>query len=232
MSAKPSKNRRKTILAIVVTVILCAFIGLITLMFGRVTGTEFSPTHFTSRSFVLYEIPILHLQVTPITRTSEVVPITNLLVSQNYIQVPKGESDTWHLVEISRGLSTTTPGDSEILFSHMKLAEGSSSPIWETWTRDNPAAAAVLWPKIKTLAERELYILVPELFTIASKETDPQLLSDKIDAYLRNEYHRLAEDLLAAKQPELAASVVADGLKDYPKDQPLLELQKDLTNRS
>lgn len=231
MPAKQTKKRRITVLAIVSTLILATLISLLTLIFGRVAGVEFSPTHFTSRNFNFYEIPLIQLQVWPISRSSEPVSITNLLRSQNYIEVPKGESQTWHLVEIRRGPNAPTPADAEILISHLKLGENTSSSVWEQWSRSHPAAAAVLWPEVKKLAERELYLLIPELFSIAEQETDPQQLESKINQNLRDQYRQLAKDLIAAKQPQMAASVLDEALQDFPEDSALLGLEKQLNDR-
>lgn len=224
MPASPSKKRRTTTVAVLSTLALILFVALITLMFGQVRGTEFSPTHFTSRSFLFYEIPLVHLQVWPIKRTPEPTPILNLLRSKNYIQVPTGESDTWHLVDITRGPTSTTLGDAEILTSHMRLGEGAGGSVWENWSRSNPAAAAVLWPAVKRMAERELYLLIPDLFALAEQETDPTKLAAAIDNNLRQEYLRLAEDLVAADQPVLAENLLEDAQTDFPDDPALWEL--------
>lgn len=224
MPAKRSKKRRTTILAILSTIAMIAALALITLLFGRVRGVEFSPTHFTSRSFVFYEIPIVHLQVWPIKRTPEPMPSLNLLRSKNYIKVPSGDSEIWHLVEIKRGPTSPTPGDAEILVGHMRLGEGTTGSVWENWSRDNPAAAAVLWPAVKRLAERELYLLIPDLFSLAEKHNDANKLAAAIDGNLRQEYLRLAEDLVAAKQPLLAENLLDDALIDFPDDPALREL--------
>jgi hypothetical protein len=227
--AQRSKKRRLIIVAVLSVICLVIFIALATLLGGNVRGLEFSPTHFTLRKFQLYEIPVVHLQVTPIDRSGESLPAVNLIRSQNYIQVPQGDSDSWHLVEISRGLTSKVPGDAELLVSRLQLAaDKGGTPVWEDWTRDHPAAAAVLWPIVQKLAKRELYLLVPDLMEIAERETDPQRLSSAIDLHLRDEYFRLARDLAAADEPILAEAVLRDGLSDYPDDQPMLDLQAEL----
>ena len=37
---------------------------------GNISGTEFSPTHFQQRDFGFYEIPLIHLQISPIKRSA------------------------------------------------------------------------------------------------------------------------------------------------------------------
>ena len=227
MPANRPKKRRNAIVALLSALVLTTVVTIITLVAGRVAGVEFSPTHFTSRSFVFYEIPVVHLQVWPIKRTSQSLPVTNLLRSQNHIQVPKGESDTWHLIEISRGPAEPTLGDAELLVSHMELgsSKGTGGAVWETWTRDNPKAAAVFWSVVKRLAERELYLLIPDLFSIAERETDPVKLAQQLDENLRTEYLRMAEDLFEAGQVTFAEDLLEDAASDFPKDHALWVLR-------
>jgi hypothetical protein len=223
MPATPSRKRRSIVLGVILTIGIVGVIGLVTLIGGRVTGIEFSPTHFTSRTFNFYEIPLVQLQVSPIERTDLPIPVTNLLRSQNHITFPSGDVEQWQLVEIRRGGGSKTLGDAEILTSHMRLGEGGATAgsIWEQWSRDNPPAAAVFWPIIKRLAERDLFLLMPELFSIAQRETDAEKLQMAIDQHLRQSYLQLALDLFEAEKLTHAANVLDDALTDYPDDKKL-----------
>lgn len=203
--------------------------ALVTLLVGKVEGTEFAPTHFTSRTFSFWELPLVHLQISPIRREPEMTPVTNYLRSQNLVSVPKqppGQGE-WHLVEIRRGIGLSSPADAEILTSYLKL-EDAKGPIWEQWSTQHPSAARVFWPVVQRLAERELYILLPELFEIASRQSNPGQLSAEIDRYLRDAYVELAIDLRAADHRALAAAVLADAAKDFPDDPQIDELRQSL----
>ena len=54
-----------------------------TLTFGRIQGEEFSPDVFRRREFSYYEIPLLGLQVWPITHTESTGPLENYLATSN-----------------------------------------------------------------------------------------------------------------------------------------------------
>ena len=233
-----SKRRRAILVGIISTIVLLAVTGLVTLMLGKVRGTEFAPSHFTTRSFTFWELPLLKLQVSPIQRDPVVTPVTNHLRSQGLIDVPSDPPSTWHLVEIQRGVGSPTPADAEILTSYLALSRssgstsGSSDLVWEEWTRSHAAAAKVFWPVIQRLARRELYILMPEIFEIASEETRPQPLATAIDNHLRQAYVSLATDLRDAGRPDLADSLLRDAAADFPDDRQIDRLRNSLAGQA
>lgn len=238
-----SKRRRAILVGITATVVLLAMTGLVILMLGKVHGTEFAPSHFTTRSFTFWELPLLQLQVSPIRRDSVVTPVTNHLRSQGLVDVPSDPPAIWHLVEIQRGVSSPTPADAEILTSYLALSRTSATastgatgstggPVWEQWTRRHPAAAKVLWPVIQRLARRELYILMPEIFEIASHQTQPQPLAAAIDEHLREAYVALATDLRDAGRPDLAESVLRDAAADFPDDRRIGQMRQALARQA
>ncbi|WP_164102138.1 hypothetical protein [Candidatus Laterigemmans baculatus] len=228
-----SRRRRAILVGLLSALLLGGLVSLVTLLVGKVQGTEFAPTHFTARTFSFWELPILHLQVSPIRRNAETISVTNYLRSQNLVSVPKQApgAGQWHLVELRRGINSPAPADAEILISYLKL-EDPDGPIWEQWSSDNPAAARVLWPVVQRLSERELYILLPELFELASHHTNPTQLASEIDRYLRDAYAELAIDLRAADHRELAAAVLADAAQDFPDDPRIDELRKSVAETS
>lgn len=226
-----SKRRRAILVGITSTVVLVGMMALVTLMLGKVQGTEFAPTHFTTRSFSFWELPLLQLQVSPIRRNPVVTPVTNHLRSQGLIDVPSGSPTSWHLVDIQRGVSGRTKADAEILTSYLALGSPAGA-VWERWSRRHPAAAKVLWPVIQRLARRELYILMPEVFELASRQHQPQQLTAAIDGHLRDAYLRLATDLRDAGRPELAVSLLKDAAADFPDDRDIVELLHDLPEQA
>lgn len=229
-----SKRRRAILVGITSALVLVGMVALVTLMLGKVRGREFSPSHFTTRAFSFWELPLLQLQVSPIHRASMVTPVSNHLRSQGLIDVPGNPPSDWHLVEIQRGVSGRTPADAEILISYLDLS-GPSGAVWEQWSRRHPEAAKVLWPVIQRLARRELYILIPDIFELASRQTEAQPLAAAIDDHLRDAYLRLATDLREAGRPDLAASVLRDAAADFPDDPRVGELLHTLpeqTNRT
>ncbi len=228
-TAKPRKRKSK--LRIWVSVLGGLFaiviVGIVVRTQGRVSGVEFTPTHFQQREFSFYEIPILHLQITPIKRRSS-TPATALYLRQNsLVKIAKGPptDDSWHVVSVSRGLAGQRPIDAKLLVDQLE-AQPQSDPFWEKWSIDNPEHAKVLWPVIQKLAQRELYVLIPKVFELARQDSQPDELAERIDEYLRQEYSQLITDMRDANRDELADGLVAEILADFPDDPELAKLRQ------
>lgn len=187
---------------------------------GFVSGEEFAPTHFQQRQFSFYEIPLIHLQITPIKRTGS-TPATAMFLRQKTLVAPNtGPPQVWHLVWISRGLTGTVPIDANLLIDQLNLTLAGKD-YWRTWSVDHPQHAKVLWPVIQTLAQRELYIVMPRLFELAQMEQTPQQLKENIDDHLRKEYRRLIIDMDAADRTDLARQLLDEATRDFPEDDDL-----------
>ncbi|QDT08982.1 hypothetical protein K239x_09250 [Planctomycetes bacterium K23_9] len=193
---------------------------------GHVTGREFSPSHFKSRSFTFYEIPLLHIQITPIRRKSAALAAASYVRQSALINAPKGEPDDWHLVHLSRGLSGATPADAQLLVDQLEMY-GDKDTFWRKWSIDHPKHAAVVWPIVQRLATRELYVLIPMVMELAHKEMPVEELSAEIDGLLQRQYRQLIIDMRAAKRGELAQTLLLEALSDYPNDAELNKLRSD-----
>lgn len=214
----PTANKKARVwITAIAAILLILVIGLVIFTQGHVTGTEFSPTHFQTRKFDFYEIPILGLQITPIKRTGTTPTTATFLRQNSYIPVPNGQPDTWHLVRIDRGLSERTPADASMLVDQFSLRQ-SGDDYWEKWTTDHPAAGKVLWPEISKLAVRELYVLIPALLEQAQNTTDPAALATFIAEYLPDQYARLISDLRQAGRGDVAAGLLDEAIADWPDD--------------
>jgi hypothetical protein len=226
-----SRKRGAFLVALASLLVLVAFLGLATWLQGGVQGEEFAPSHFVIRTFSFHEIPLVRLQVTPIRRTDKVNPLTNLLRSRSLVQVPAGPPDPWHLAKLHRGIASPVLADAEILTSILSLGHDGATLYWQRWSDQHGEAAARFWPIIQKLAERELYVILPELFEIAESETDPDALQEAIERRLRAAYVELAHDLQDAGYSDMAAGVLEDGLRDYPDDQALLAARAQLASK-
>jgi hypothetical protein len=235
--ANPSKPKRNRILFYVgVFVGVSMVIGLIILVFGRVTGVEFSPDRFETRRFSVHEIPILKIQISPIRRTASQSATARYLVAKSLIQPSKANAsqpaaNAWHLVELSRGGMSHFEADAKLLTDQLDTyAQNHNKPgeFWHNWSTNEPKKAQVLWPTIQKLAQRELYILVPRLFSMATDAKDEKALKLQIDEYLRENYAGLVAEMRDAKRPEVADDLLAEALADYPDDKQLQALKQAL----
>lgn len=218
--ARVTKDSDRTFkrFVIIASAVILVFVLLVVIQTqGNISGTEFSPTHFQQRDFGFYEIPLIHLQISPIRRTSSTPSTAKFLRQKSLVTAPKGQPTDWHLVKISRGIGGTTYADANLLIDQL-LLNPDGDLYWKVWTTDHPKLAAVLWPVIQKLAERELYILMPRLFEIAQTDQNPDQLQAAIDNYLVEQYQELIQDMVAADRVELAKQLLAEAKADYPED--------------
>ncbi len=194
---------------------------------GYVSGQEFSPTHFQQRDFSFYEIPLIHLQITPIRRSGS-TPATAVYIRQNsFIKNYTGVPHTWHLVSISRGLTGSTDANAKLLLDPLKFQQAGSA-YWRQWTIDHAKHGHILWPVIQMLAQRELYILMPELFELAQLGQTPEQFDSNMNRFLQDQYLRLVQDMKAAGRAELAGQLLDEALSDFPDDPPLNKLRQEM----
>ncbi len=228
-SNKKSGRFTRRVVAITATIITVLFFAFFIVVFGSVEGVEFSPTHFETRNFSVYEIPVLKIQVTPIHREAASQSNTvRYLYAQSYLRKPAGSPTDWHLVQLSRSGLGAYEADAKLLTKHLELSIWNSStggPHWEEWSKQNAALAKVLWPVIQRLALRELYILMPPIFELAVNADSDVELDRQISQYLRTSYAELITEMRSAKQQTIADELLKEALYDYPTDPALLKLK-------
>ncbi|MEM8665964.1 MAG: hypothetical protein AAGG48_00505 [Planctomycetota bacterium] len=218
-----NQNNVKRWFTVISTLVFILVLFIVVRTQGYVSGFEFSPSHFQQREFSFYEIPLLHVQITPIKRSSA-TPVTAIYVRQNgLIPIPTGTPQDWQLVSISRGLTGSTPADAQLLVDQLQL--GTDDEYWRTWSKDQPKQAKVLWPIIQDLSARELYILMPPLFELAQIDHTPEDLRAAIDDRLQSEYIQLIQDMHDADRDDLATELLSEAISDYPENEELKQLQ-------
>ena len=211
-------------LIVLITVVVASITLLLVGTQGHVRGREFSPTLFQARNFSFYEIPLLQIQITPIRRSSA-TPSAATYVRQNGLleSVSADESEPWHLVSLTRGITSTYPADAELLVTQLSIRQAGES-YWRKWSVDHPDQAQILWPVIQRLAKRELYVLMPRLFELAAQTATPEDLATQIDDQLRQDYAALIADMRSAGRDDLAKQLYDEALADYPDDPRWLSL--------
>ncbi|WP_250930875.1 hypothetical protein [Aporhodopirellula aestuarii] len=195
------------------TVALGVLLLIVIRTMGYVEGEEFSPTHFRSRTFSFYEIPLIHWQITPIQRESTTPPAALLFTQKNWVSPPPGDPVDWHLVSLQRGMEETYNADASLLLTQLRL-RANGTGVWRKWSQDHPGLAGALWPAVAKLADRELYILMPRLLEMARQIDSPPALQSTISNYLTQEYASLIRDMRAAGQNELADALSAEAAED------------------
>ena len=207
--------------------LIIIFLAGIVFFFGQVQGREFAPSHFEIRQFSFTEIPLLRLQITPIRRVSESSVLQRYLNTSSLISRPAGQPTDWHIVELTRFGVSTEPADAKLLTDFLSIPYRGfamqSDHYWHQWSILHPKHAAVLWPQIQKLAERELYLLIPDVFQIA--DADPQATTESVDAmrerlreFLITSYASLIDDMRAAGMDDVAESLRQEAAVDYPDE--------------
>jgi hypothetical protein len=220
-----SKMRRPRNRIIVISIggaVILACLGGIVAVFGRVSGREFAPSAFETRYFSFVEIPILRLQITPIRRTNHYSALAAYLNTAALIPRVQGTPTQWHLIELRRAAVSTLPADAKLLsdFLEQPTVSGAGTAYlhWHQWSLDHPEMAAVLWPAIQKLAQRELYLLIPDVFRLAEQSGSAEAFAEELQLFIASSYEELIVDLRAADQTGLAESFLAEAIADYPDD--------------
>lgn len=223
-----SRGSSRRALIIICTLLSVLLIGAVVGIKGHVSGTEFAPSHFQTREFTFYEIPFLHIQITPIRRKDTTGPIARQIRVKSWIVAPRGQKPSnWHLVSLSRG-PTATPAVASLLTSELEL-QGSAGSFWENWNSDHPKRASALWPVVQRLADRELYVMIPELLLLARTlpgNDDAVKLTAAIDRWLIDQYVGLVKDLRDADRIALADELLGEAMTDFPQSEALAGLSR------
>ena len=195
---------------------LLFFVIMGTGMFGRVRGEEFAPYELTRRSFYYYELPLLRIQVWPITRSDRTSSLERHLAAKGFKKKPK--ATRWDLVnfETSYTLSARGPGreaDAAILCKYLDAENEDGSSYWLNWTKKNPEAAKVLWAHVLHLARRKMYMLTPDAFDAAAEISDPAKLDQQIAARLSDRFLQLGEAQRHQEKHELAVELYTESLR-------------------
>ena len=222
-SSTPGTKLRNWVI-VISTLALSILLFFIVYTQGHVSGREFSPTHFQSREFSFYEIPLLHIQITPIRRKSTALPTATYVRQSGLVSAPRGTPDTWHLVYLSRGLSGSTPADAQLLVDQLEMY-GEKGTFWKKWSIDHPEHAAKIWPITQRLPKRELYVLIPMVLELAQKDLPVEKMTRQVNELLKRQYRLLVTDMRAADRGELAQTLLDEAISDYPNDTELKKLQ-------
>ena len=167
------------------------FVG--TMRFGLITGEEFAPDTFQRRSYYYYELPLVRLKITPVTRDVHQYPLEAMLAANEYI-VARTPPRRWALVACHRGGELWLHRDAQILCRYLDAPDGDKvgKRFWQDWTVEHSSLAKVLWPEIAVLARRMHYLLIPHVFAEALEHERPERLRRAMNRVLAHRYNVLA----------------------------------------
>ena len=192
-----------------------------TLTFGRIQGEEFSPDVFRRREFSYYEIPLLGLQVWPITHTESTGPLENYLHDKQLISLPASLPEPrWDLVSATRGWGGTRSimahSEAKILCYYLDAQDADGKHVWHRWSEEHPLQAQILWPAVTAVAKQQLYLFTPDLLWLAAAEPDADRLKQRTAELLCEKYCLLAQSHQQLGRHETAVELYTEALTHVP----------------
>ncbi len=186
-----------------------------TLLYGHVSGEEFAPYTFERRVYSYFELPVVRIQVTPVRRTVSRPQLEQTLVDRKYITI-NSPPRRWDYVISHRLGEKWREGDAHILSQYLDAWRGESESHWLHWTNTHPAIAKIFWSEIAKLARQDLYLFTPELFELASEQTEPQPFQGDLNRVLARKYEELAQVETELKNFATAVQFFTEALSYEP----------------
>jgi len=208
--------------------LMLAVLVYVTITLGHVRGEEIASETFQRRTFEYFQLPVIELQISGITRTDSTGDLENYLIDKKIISVaktkiPPDESIRWDLVRGNRFGTVFKRGEAEILCHYLDTHDADQKNVWVEWSKENPKLAKVIWPAVVSVAQQELYILVPELLELATNATDPDVLKTQLTELQFQQYLRVATTQQQLARHELAVELFSHSLDRSPNNIDALE---------
>lgn len=186
---------------------------LLTYAYGNVRGEEFCPITMQRRTFSYYEIPLIHVQISPIRRQPHSNPMRGFLRRSGYAAPSAGPR--WDLVWF-RSSSGSKTGDATILCRYLDVKDPQGKPYWEQWSTQHPEQADLLWTYVVELAHRRMYLLIPDLFEAAQSSEDAATFQETVNQKMAQRFLELALAQQELGDHELAIQLFGESLKYVP----------------
>lgn len=193
---------------------LLVFISVIS--YGVVHGEDFSPDTFQSREYTYFQVPLLGIQVSPVSYSANTGVLARHLLAQGWVVASSRGKPHWHFVYRAQGRRVMGRGDAEILVNYLEQQDSNYSLLWKVWSDDHPQLAKLLWPTVAELARDELYMFIPELLQCAQETTDPVEFQEEMNIYLARQYVFLGATHSSRGDHEQANDCYEEALKRDP----------------
>jgi tetratricopeptide (TPR) repeat protein len=214
---------KKILLGLILVLVAMCLISVPMMEYGVVTGEEFSPARFHRRSYHYWEIPLVHVQITPLQKQDETNDLENYLLQKKLIRPANEATPRWDLVRLRRAHLEAPPGDALILCRYLDQKNDEGEFIWLEWSKKEPQLANVFWPAVAEAARREVYIVAPELFHLADSTSSPDDLKQKLADHLARQYEQLGRVAQQLGRASRAAEMFSVALRYDPKSSPAAE---------
>lgn len=232
---RPARSSRSTlalrIVAVVVGVVIFAgmcFFAIV--MFGHVSGMEFSPDTFACRKFVYLELPLARFRVSPLWHSDETGELAKYVAKrETLIPRSKHSPPRWHLVEITRS-GTRYYDSADLLAQYFQMPDGEhDSSRWLAWTLRHPKLAEQFWPVVAELSREQRYVFIPDLFAAAEQASFQPTEAEQLKQFesakkslLARQFLALAEARRHAEKHQEAVDLFTAALRYSPENEAAL----------
>lgn len=180
---------------------------------GMVTGEEFSPNTFQRRFFVYYQLPLVRIQITPVSRNNATNRLQRFLISHGLVPQSPTTSPRWDVVHANGAGIGHWSGDAAILCHYLDQRDDDGNSRWLRWSKNHPKLAKCLWPTVAHVARQQLYALVPDLIHLAQTTDEPAQFDEQISLQLANAYLWLGETHQQLAQHARAVTYFTEALQ-------------------
>ncbi len=157
-------------------ILLCVF-----WLTGSVSGREFNPSTWATRSFTYTRNPFTMDQWSGIEHDAFGLTldadILKLVTAPGPIPPPSTRWDLWDI----RSGSGVGVGEARILWTYLYAPDSRTGTFWTRWTHENPTAAPVLWSAVRDCVHLPRYDQLPAIFEVARTHTDSSELKRAIE---------------------------------------------------
>lgn len=145
---------------------LMLFLGIV-LGVSSISGKEFNPISFQTRTFSYHRMPWIGVRLSRTTLgTASSFASSDVLKHLPTLPQPP----EWQVVELG-GFLEEDHGAS-ILVDALSRRNADGHNAWGAWSFENPNTAAVLWPLVQRVAILDLYECIPSLLEAAQNAED------------------------------------------------------------
>lgn len=208
-------SRRRLFAMVVVSLgVGTIFMFLMVISFGAVDGTELNPKTTAERTFFYFQIPWVHIPISPVFRGRPSLSAGRHLVANGHWK--KSATDRWDLVLVE---SPSGPrfAEAAVLWQFLRARDQQGKYYWVEWTKRHPELAKRHWPIVEQLAASNLYPYVTVAFEAAQQATD----ISRYDEYLRTHMKPLLrrdEKLAAANGDDDRLAVLRSAIQNLGDD--------------
>ena len=191
---------------------------------SSISGTEFSPNTFQTRSFAYARIPGTRIRVAPTSLGASIATVSIDVLKH----LPNSNrTQEWHVTSIM-GESNVTHGAS-VLVEALKQRTSDGQDVWGAWSIRHPKSASFFWPLVQQVAFQQLYECIPELLQVAEAEDDPVSLErEALAVVVQTVKERIKRSTEEAQTTELLAWLSGIPVMDTSNSQFLNEAKEDL----